>query len=108
MYFQVQSRIICVSKCLLSMFLKIVSLESCFKEHTRDVVLHCGDSANKLCFIPVCANFKLTFLFILLLVQKAVKLFFPTLNVTQIFNREFISLEDRARADFLGCSINNS
>lgn len=72
------------------------------------MVLHCGDSANKLSFIPICPNFKLTVLFILLLAQKAVKLFFPTLNVTQILNREFISLEDRAHADFLGCSINNS
>lgn len=46
--------------------------------------------------------FTFTLLFILLLAQKAAKLFFPTLNVPQILNREFVSLEGRAHTDFLG------
>lgn len=53
--------------CFLSVFFKIISLGSFFREHTRDTVCHCGDPANKLRFIPIHTNFKYTFLFIWLL-----------------------------------------
>lgn len=66
------------------------------------------ETANELPFIPICAKFKFTFLFYYFTCTESCQTTSSYFKRDTVLNREFISLEDRVHADFLGVFLTQS